>query len=376
MARPRRPDGKDSGNFVSEWFGRRIFPTVRLDSVAVLSGADRHACPFLTAAQGQRTACWKAPASRGVCTISATSNGTRQDWLACPHRVIHTDIVRQSCERMFGPGAGDIKPVPVSALVHPGPRRDLTAALRRNGRAFVFFQDKLGGEIAIPGSRRTPEMSFDITLVELRPAETGPPLPSRYGLLEVQTMDFHGSYRAAVSALENALDLHGDGFPAILQENQAWAGRGVEGPNIANVFKRTFYQIMIKFQLARGAAAGTVLALPRAVWDSWQPFLGAPEVRADGSGDLTLAGPATGGLNAFICIFDLDASAVATPSDISPVRIEAFIRVSPEQLARHAFREVPRRMLASLSDDDPIMASIRARLARWWPEEDRAETSS
>ena len=374
MARSRRSDGKDSGNFVSEWFGRRIFPAVRLAGIAALSGPDRHACPFLTSAQGQRTACWKAPASRGVCTISATSNGTRQDWLACPHRVIHTDIVRRSCERIFGPAAGDTRPLPVSALVHPGPRRALEEALRGSGRAYVFFQDKLGGEIAIPGSKRTPEMSFDITLVELRPAESGPPLPSRYGLLEVQTMDFHGSYRAAVSALENALDLHGDAFPAILQQNQAWAGRGVEGPNIANVFKRTFYQIMVKFQLANGAAAGTVLALPRAVWDSWQPFLGAPEVRTSASGDLMLAGAKAGDLNAFICIFDLDDSATVTPQDISPVRIEAFIRVSPEQLARHAFREVPRQMLASLSDDDPIMASIRARLARWWPSDDRIET--
>ena len=44
-------------------------------------------------------------------------------------------------------------------------------------------------------------------------------------------------------------DLHRGDFPAILQNNLNWARRGVEGPNIANVFKRTFYQMLIKFQL-------------------------------------------------------------------------------------------------------------------------------
>jgi hypothetical protein len=179
--------------------------------------------------------------------------------------------------------------------------------------------------------------------------------------MEVQTMDFHGSYRGAVSALTNALDLHEEGFPPMLQRNLDWAGRGVEGPNIANVFKRTFYQMLVKFQLSSGgAAAGTILALPRAVWDSWQPFLGAPTLVETGVGYTVIQGAPASSLNAFIC--------VAGAKDISPVRIETFINVEPETLALQAFSEVPKEILRNISGTDVIMASVRNRLMRWWPE--------
>jgi hypothetical protein len=57
-------------------------------------------------------------------------------------------------------------------------------------------------------------------------------------------MDFHGSYRAAVTNLRDAHRLHGRKFPKELAQNQGWASEDVEGPNIANVFKRTFYQTL------------------------------------------------------------------------------------------------------------------------------------
>jgi len=140
----------------------------------------------------------------------------------------------------------------------------------------IFFQDKLGGEISVIGTAQSPEMSFDVTLAELV-VQNGEFRVARYGALELQTMDFHGSYAHTVKNLRDALRLHRDGFPEALSQNLQWAGEKIEGPNIANVFKRTFYQIMVKFQLSgQGAAAGTVLALPRAVWESWQPFLGRP----------------------------------------------------------------------------------------------------
>jgi hypothetical protein len=45
--------------------------------------------------------------------------------------------------------------------------------------------------------------------------------------------------------------------------NPEWAGRKIEGPNISNAFKRTFYQIVFKFQVTKqGASAGCALALP------------------------------------------------------------------------------------------------------------------
>ena len=118
---------------------------------------------------------------------------------------------------------------------------------------------------------------FDTTLVEIVERDGALDI-GKYGILEVQTMDFHGTYKYAVKNLTDALRLHGDQFHAVVRANEGrWISERIEGPNIANVFKRTFYQVMLKFELARkGAAAGTVLAIPQSVWDSWQPFLGAP----------------------------------------------------------------------------------------------------
>ena len=63
-------------------------------------------------------------------------------------------------------------------------------------------------------------------------------------------------------------------------ENINWLSEKIEGPNIANVFKRTFYQMVLKFKLAgHETCAGTTLALPRAVWDSWQRHLGLDNVQ-------------------------------------------------------------------------------------------------
>jgi hypothetical protein len=213
-------------------------------------------------------------------------------------------------------------------------------------------------------------MSFDITLAEIVPSTAGFTV-ARYGILEVQTMDFHGSYRQAVQNLKDALRLHGESFSDSLRKNMEWGAEKVEGPNIANVFKRTFYQVLLKFQLSgRGAAAGTVLAIPQSVWDSWQPFLGAPEIErsADGSYRLKITDPipdSTGSSNAHICVFDLDSSA---ESSVSPVQLKMDIRVTAEQLSHHAFKVVPSGMLESLSKSDSILARIKMRLSNSWPE--------
>jgi hypothetical protein len=184
-------------------------------------------------------------------------------------------------------------------------------------------------------------------------------------------MDYHGSYKSAVNNLRDGLRLHGKAFPAALETNLSrWAGEGIEGPNVANVFKRTFYQMMLKFRMAGqgSAAAGIVLALPRSVWDSWQPFLGAPEVEEESTGIMRLhVLPGTASeppLNAFICVFDLDSG---DDKAVSPVRIEHFIRVSPEKLTHHAFTVVPAHILQSLQTDESVLARIRVRLGVWWP---------
>lgn len=225
------------------------------------------------------TGCVKADNSKGVCTISASSNGPRQDWLVCPYRALDDRLLASIVRRLYHV-AGDTNVLirPVITLQDEPSRSEILAAADPDGfsRAFVYFQDKLGGEIGLSSTPASPELSFDITVVELLPADStvAPALPrvpappvriGQYGVIELQTMDTHGSYKHAVTALVNALDLHGASFPQLLATNPEWAGRRIEGPNISNVFKRTFYQIAFKFQVtARDASAGVRARAPQA----------------------------------------------------------------------------------------------------------------
>lgn len=359
----------NSGNFISEWFGQRIYPRVQIRSPAFgKSGVGD--CPFLSQVLHRQAPCVKSINSAGVCTVSSTSNGARQDWLVCPYRVISSEIVSRACQAIFGL-AHAVTPVPVSLLQSADELKRFEAEVRRQRVGYLFFQDKLGGEISVLGTPQSPEMSFDVTLVEVAADEVGAFRVARYGILEIQTMDYHGSYKHAVQNLRDGLRLHPKSFASALTANlDHWAGEGVEGPNIANVFKRTFYQTLLKFKLAGtgAAAAGTVLALPQSVWDSWQPFLGAPILEDEASGIKRFAASRgykkQSNLNAYICVFDLDA---ATPDAISPVVIKHFVRVAPERLAHQAFNVVPEHILRAMQTDNSVVSSIRSRLARWWP---------
>ncbi|MHA3904561.1 PDDEXK family nuclease [Castellaniella sp. WN] len=360
---------KVRGNYVSEWFGQRIYPDVKLD-VSAITGANTSRCPFLSNILHTTTVCVKAENSRGVCTINSSSNGSRQDWLVCPYRVINSPIVTQACQRIFGLTEA-IEPVPVSILQYTDKLAELTECINSTGVGYIFFQDKLGGEISVIGTSRSPEMAFDVTLVEIRPDNQGGFMVSRYGILELQTMDYHGTYKHAVSNLRDGLRLHQEAFAEALRGNLArWAGEGVEGPNIANVFKRTFYQMLLKFRLAGegSTAAGTVLAIPQSVWDSWQPFLGAPELEDESPGikrlQVAAGAPPAPQLNAYVAVFDLDAT---SEKSVSPVEIKYFIRISPEHLAHHAFTEVPAHILHSIQTEESVLATIKSRLGGWWP---------
>lgn len=357
------------GNYVSEWFGQRIYPIVRLD-IGSMTGASEKNCPFLSDVLHRPASCVKNDNSKGVCTISSSSNGRRQDWLVCPYRVISSSIVSHSCQLIFGL-AEVVKPVPVTILNQAPELNRLIEEIRLKGAGYVFFQDKLGGEVSVLGTSRSPELSFDVTIVEIRPTEDGGFDVSRFGVLEIQTMDYHGSYKHAVSNLRDGLRLHPGTFADALQNNlEHWSGDHVEGPNIANVFKRTFYQMLLKFRLAGNgsAAAGTVLAIPESVWDSWQPFLGAPELEDESLGIKRLrvnpGAPPEPKLNAYIGVFDLDAN---KPQPISPVVIKHFIRVSPEKMTHHAFTEVPAHILQSIQGEHSVISTIRMRLGKWWP---------
>ena len=197
---------------------------------------------------------------------------------------------------------------------------------------YVFFQDKLGGEINIGGSPTTPELSFDITIMECR-SEDDWILLGRYGLFEVQTMDFHGSYRHAVKALEAAIDLHPNDFERQIGKNQEWLGRRIEGPNIANVFKRTIYQLILKFDLAgNDRCAGVVLGLPEAVWESWAPHFGG----LDWTDDETDRDN-----NSWILVLSPEQY---PETGFSKMRIRKEIRTKAETLVHRAFTVVPDRI--------------------------------
>ena len=230
----------------------------------------------------------------------------------------------------------------------------------------VYLQNKLGGEISVRSTPRSPELSFDITFVELLPADRGNATVGKFGVLEVQTMDFHGSYRHTVKNLNDALRLHGDKLPRVLQENQHWLAERIEGPNIANVFKRTFYQMMLKFQLGlHPRSVGTSLAIPQAVWDSWQPHLGRPELtpQHDGTFALQMHNPSAASAKAWIHVFDLDAKADVQPS---PVVVRRSILTDAGSVAHYALEDVPRRAFAEDGGAKGVVDAIQQRLSALW----------
>ncbi len=198
---------------ISEWFGHRVFPTVAVTPVSL--GQQRSGmCPFLSETLTRFTPCVKAENSRGVCTISATSNGVRQDWLVCPYRALDDDLLAGMVRRLYG--VPDYVPLlirPAKALESPDIKEEVLLAVKPEDpqRVFLYFQDKLGGEISLSRTPASPELSFDITVIELLPADPQTAHPNdpddpgvrvgKYGVIELQTTDTHGSYKHAVSAL-------------------------------------------------------------------------------------------------------------------------------------------------------------------------------
>lgn len=355
------------GNFVSEWFGHRVYPTVS-ESTISLSDQQSGRCPFLSQATGEDKMCVKSPAAHGICSINSASNGARQDWLICPYRALDPALVESVARRLYGaPASRAAHIVPAPTMARSADRKRFIEAVRRGDLAVLYVQDKLGGEISIAPTDRSPELSFDITMVEVHGRDEHFAL-GRYGIFEVQTMDFHGSYRAVVQNLKDALRLHSAAFHDTLTSNPAWLSQKIEGPNIANVFKRTFYQIVLKFQIAAdGNCAGCVLALPAAVWDSWQRHLGKPDLVETPSGTFSLGPPIEqpGGTRAWIYVFDLDTQSDITPS---PVIISKVIETSAEQLIHHALTVAPAAAISGSGSADRVGASILRRISQWWPE--------
>ncbi len=369
----RRPEGESSregrGNFVSEWFGHRVYPQVATSRHS-LEDQRASRCPFLSSATLEERTCIKPSTSSGICTISSCSNGPRQDWLVCPYRALDTALFGDVARRLFGiPAKGPLVVMPAPALSKQDSRKALKSGVAACGAGIIYFQDKLGGEISLAATERSPELAFDTTMVEILQGKEILTV-GRYGILEAQTMDFHGSYRHVVNNLKDGLRLHAWNFHRVLQDNHGWLSEKIEGPNIANVFKRTFYQIMLKFQIgAHASCAGCVLAIPLSVWDSWQKHLGKPDLHSRGDGTFELKAFSRKGsrkrVPAWIYVFDIAVSRTQSPN---PLRICKVIATDADSISHYALKVAPEVAIAAGGSADRIRATILRRLGTWWPE--------
>ena len=153
----------------------------------------------------------------------------RQDWLVCPYRALDRGLVEAATRRLFDVAASqEVAIKPAMTLANEAVRQELLRVSTGGGAIFVYLQDKLGGEVSLSKSAKSPEMSFDITLIELAFVE-GIPSVGRYAILEAQTMDFHGSYSHAVKDLEDALRLHPIDFHSMVKNNSQWLSNQIEG---------------------------------------------------------------------------------------------------------------------------------------------------
>ncbi|MGH8906960.1 MAG: hypothetical protein ACRD0K_10690 [Egibacteraceae bacterium] len=358
-------------NHVAEWYGHRVYPVVAATPAALADQRSRR-CPFLSEATGQSRQCVKAATSQGVCTVSSSSNGPRQDWLVCPFRALDDKLLDDVVRRLFGyTVAEDVTLCAATVLADEARREEVREAVAGGRPVIVYFQSKLGGEITVPRTSASPELSLDATLAELLPPKGREGMRlGRYGIFEVQTMDYHGTYKEAVTALNSALDLHGSQFHQILAANAEWLSRRIEGPNIANVFKRTFYQMMFKFKIgAHGGSAGCALAIPRAVWDSWQRHLGKPELISHPDGTWRLAAdtpkPSDPKPPAWIYVFDIDVSDAESPNDLMLWRV---IGTDASAVAHYALDVAPQAALEEGGSVDRILIGLHRRLAEHLPE--------
>lgn len=373
MSRSRSKKGtaaaKGPRNHVAEWFGHRVYPVVA-DTPESLRDQEEQRCPFLSVATGQKHKCIKNTQSLGVCTISTSGAVGRQDWLVCPFRVLEPELLDDAARRLFGhDGSVAITLVPAPTLANQEAADQFRAQVQSGRPCMVYFQNKLGGEISLGATERSPEFSFDSTMVEVIPDGIGGLSLGRYGVFEIQTMDFHGSYSHAVRDLSDALRLHGENFSQAVRDNPKWPGNKIEGPNIANVFKRTFYQMMFKFQVgAHGHGAGCVFAIPDAVWESWQRHLGKPDLvqKSDGTYRLAAQDAETDEHpSSWIYVFEISESETATPNEI---RLTKVIGTDAAALSHYALDVAPAAALEEGGSADRLLETLRARLAQYLPE--------
>lgn len=294
---PRAP--RQPTSFVTEWFGHLVWPPEEVDdSEAAVRDQREQRCPFLSNATQREVPCFKKARTDGLdyrtgfCTASSLSSGQREDWLACPARVFDEPftLIRDAIVHLFRLETdAPMSVLPITRFDQPEVRR--LVERRAEGaadRVFAFASNPptLGGEIDIPESPGSPGNKVDVTIFEIVGIqEDGDLALGQFAIFEIQTADFHGSPLHAVA------ELRALGPPAAeadyheaIAANPELLGRRVEGPNKANIFKRTIYQMILKIQMAKDPrCAGFCVVLPEPVWRSWGRHLGNPQLTGDGA---------------------------------------------------------------------------------------------
>jgi len=117
---------------------------------------------------------------------------------------------------------------------------------------------------------------------------------------------------------------------------------------------------------------GCVLAVPTAVWDSWQPHLGKPPLRSLGRGFFMLGRtgrPRTPARARAPCariyVFEPDSHSAVTPS---PLKVQRVILTDAESLAHHALQVAPDAAVGTGGLIELLPQRIRTRLTQWWPD--------
>lgn len=362
--KPIKPKaGHKKGNFIAEWFGYRVWDKVdtALQTHDLRTSTE---CPFLSKAIGHTKTCIKTGKGErptGVCTISSDANGSRQDWLACPYRTLDEEftLIKEAVHLLYGvPRDADVLILSGEAIKQESYQKLLCDAINSGiRRAFIFLADKMGGEVDIPETTHTPGTKVDVSIIEVLSVGADG-VPDKYGKhlhYEIQTADFHGSPLHAVREIEelaaraNTPQAFYDELSADIQR----CGIGVEGPNKSNIFKRTFYQAVLKIQFAQQQddCAGFVLVIPTAVWESWKKHLGKPDMPAQ-NGITALARnqeereAIMASTKAWIFVFEIED---AQPLDghPRPLKIVQRVGVTTEMLTHFAFEKVGQAALSN-----------------------------
>ncbi|MFD3683902.1 hypothetical protein ACFWTE_03625 [Nocardiopsis sp. NPDC058631] len=376
----REDSSKETGNYIAEYYGYRVYPKVASGHSALSAQEQKH-CPFLSLATGEQKTCTKREEARGVCTVSTVVDTERHDWLVCPSRALDPNFMEQAARRLFRyPEEATLHFIAAPKLSSPGIREQISQAIKSGDNVLVYFQEKLGGEIGISKTPFSPEFSFDWTLVELTSIEPELSL-GRFGILELQTMDFHGSYKHAVELLEEEIKTNASEFHKKLQgaAGKEILSKKIEGPNLSNVFKRTFYQMAYKFQLAgHDQWVGGGFAVPYSVWNSWARHLANPRLHQNLDGTYFLADSNSEGPppppkgNSWIFVFTLEKSG-DKEEEITKggIKLWRTIKTDAEILTRLALQESPKRALGGDGSISSVTKNARKRIGRFWPESRR-----